>query len=241
MFIRKYWILLSVLLVAIVGVGLYLLTTQPEKEPIVIIKPVEPLPKSERAAEAPVVESSQGGRVHADGTFPAEPHETPVQPPVEINSQQVSDPPRPGVSTVSPRRLPEDVFSAEYTAQVKAAVQTCVSLFHSSEEERKAGGYTEYFWMLMEAWNDANRLSDLAYRMNNPSYEARADEIYALQEPFDALIPRPKLTAEQLAQLEKAAREFDVLNEGLSPAAKQQLRDLGLENPYRTRLEEEKN
>ena len=77
MFIRKYWIPLLVLLVAIVGVGLYLLTTQPEKEPIVIIKPVEPLPKSERQTEAPVGGTSQDGHFHADGTWHAGPHETP--------------------------------------------------------------------------------------------------------------------------------------------------------------------
>ena len=51
MFIRKYWLPLSVFLIAIIGVGLYLLQTQPPKDPIksdkaataVEIKPI-PLP-----------------------------------------------------------------------------------------------------------------------------------------------------------------------------------------------------
>ena len=41
MFIRKYWIPLTVFLLAIVGLGIYYLATQPEKDRIVIIKPVE--------------------------------------------------------------------------------------------------------------------------------------------------------------------------------------------------------
>ena len=75
MFIRKYWILLLVLIVAIVGVGLYYLQTRPPKDPIVIITPVEPLEKP--TAETPVVEQTPQGHVHEDGTLHAEPRETP--------------------------------------------------------------------------------------------------------------------------------------------------------------------
>ncbi len=195
----------------------------------------------EPPAEVPIVEqSAEAGHFHEDGTFHAEPHET-AKPSTEINTPQVSDPPRSEVSNVVPRRLPEDVFSAEYTAQVKAAVQTCVSLFPASDEEREAGGYTESFWILMEALNDAAKLSDLAYRTKNPSYKARSDEIYALQEPFDSITPRPKLSADQLAQVEKAAQEFEVITQRLSPTEQQRLRELGIDNPYRTRLEDEQN
>ena len=72
MFLRKYWIPLSVFIVAIVGVGLYLLATQPPKDPIVIYKAVEPIEKP--TTEAPVGEISQGGHVHADGTWHEGPH-----------------------------------------------------------------------------------------------------------------------------------------------------------------------
>ncbi len=191
-------------------------------------------------AEAPVVEQTPQGHFDDDGTFHAEPHETP-QPSPEINTPQVSSRRRAGGGDVAPRRLPEDVFSAEYTAQVKAAAQTCVSLFHASDEEREAGGYTESFWMLMEAWNDATKLSDLAYTTKNPSYQARADDIYALQEPFDALTPKPKLNTDQLTQVDKAAQEFETIRQQLGPAEQQRLRALGIDNPYRTRLEEEQN
>ena len=80
MFLRKYWLPLSVFLVAIVGVGLYLLATQPPKEPIVIYKAVEPIEKP--TTEAPVGEISQGGHVHADGTWHDGPHDAPVDHPV---------------------------------------------------------------------------------------------------------------------------------------------------------------
>ncbi len=78
MFLRKYWLPLSVFIVAIAGVGLYLLATQPPKEPIVIYKPVEPIekPTEQPPAEAPVGDTSQGGHVHADGTWHEGPHET---------------------------------------------------------------------------------------------------------------------------------------------------------------------
>ncbi|MDE0400324.1 MAG: hypothetical protein OXL96_21220 [Candidatus Poribacteria bacterium] len=77
MFLRKYWLPISVFIVAIAGIGLYLLATQPPKDPIVIYKPVEPLPKSK--AKAPVGETSQGGHVHADGTWHEGPHDTPPE------------------------------------------------------------------------------------------------------------------------------------------------------------------
>jgi len=42
MFLRKYWLPISVFIVAIVGIGLYLLATQPPPEPVKIYKVVEP-------------------------------------------------------------------------------------------------------------------------------------------------------------------------------------------------------
>ena len=83
MFGRKYWIGLTVFLVAIVGVSLYYLQTRPPKDPILIIKPVEPLPKSteQPKAEVPVDDTSQDGHFHADGTWHEGPHEPVEQPP----------------------------------------------------------------------------------------------------------------------------------------------------------------
>ena len=90
MFLRKYGLPLSVLLIAIVAVGLYILQTQPPKDPILIVKPVEfekqqPQP---RETEAPVGNTSQGGHFHADGTWHGEPHaptEVPVQRPMDVS------------------------------------------------------------------------------------------------------------------------------------------------------------
>lgn len=91
MFIRKYWIPLSVLLIAIAAVSIYWTQTRPPKEPIVIYKPVEPLPKSERQTEAPVGDTSQGGHVHANGTWHDQQHDPtaesvdrPVLPPLQV-------------------------------------------------------------------------------------------------------------------------------------------------------------
>ena len=241
MLLRKYWIPMTVFIVAIVGVGLYSLQPRPSKDPILIVTPVE---VEKPAAKAPVVEQpEQVGHIHEDGTFHVGQHETP-KPSTERNTSQVSEPSRPEVSNVAPRRLPEDVFSAEYTAQVKAAVQTCVSNFPTSGDEEKIARMDEAYGLLIDASNDARRLTTLAYETKNPSYQARADEIRALMEPFDSLtasIPRPKLDADQLAELERAAQEFEAIMQRLSPTEQQRLRDQGIDNPYRSRLEEEQN
>ncbi len=86
MFFRKYWIPLSVFIVAIVGVSLYYLQTRPPKEPILIVKPVE---YEKPPAKAPVVEQpEQVGHVHEDGTRHGEPHEPTA--PSEVNESEIS-------------------------------------------------------------------------------------------------------------------------------------------------------
>ena len=98
MLLRKYWIPITVFLVVIVGVGLYYLQTRPPKDPIVIVKPVEPIekPTAEKSSveiEAPVSDTPQDGHFHADGTWHDGPHETPTP----VDSPSVV-PPKPEVS-----------------------------------------------------------------------------------------------------------------------------------------------
>ena len=123
MFLRKYWIpTLSVFIVAIAGIGLYLLATQPPKEPIVIYKPVEPLPKSE--VKAPVGDTSQGGHVHADGNpWHEGSHETEVQPtpaplrePVPVETSQAPVQASKGAGNPPPfDKVPVDLWDFEAT------------------------------------------------------------------------------------------------------------------------------
>ena len=80
MLLRKYWIPMTVFIVAIVGVSLYYLQIRPPKAPIVIVKPVE---FEKPPAKAPVVEQSeerqQDGDSHSDGTLHQDPRENRVQ------------------------------------------------------------------------------------------------------------------------------------------------------------------
>ncbi|MDE0399409.1 MAG: hypothetical protein OXL96_16565 [Candidatus Poribacteria bacterium] len=79
MFIRKYWLPLSVFLVAIAGMGLYLLATQQPPEPVKIYKVVEPeKPTEQPTGEVPESETDTGGHFHADGTWHERPHDVPV-------------------------------------------------------------------------------------------------------------------------------------------------------------------
>ncbi len=59
MFLRKYWIPLTVFVIATAGVSLYYL----QPPPVVFYKPVEPLakPTEQPSAKAPVAETAQGG------------------------------------------------------------------------------------------------------------------------------------------------------------------------------------
>ncbi|MDE0016627.1 MAG: hypothetical protein OXU51_10595 [Candidatus Poribacteria bacterium] len=91
MFIRKYWLPISVFIVAIVGIGLYLLATQPPKEPIKIYKAVEPEKPSEQPTpEVPESETDTGGHFHADGTWHEGPHDAPVasEVPTEVETPE---------------------------------------------------------------------------------------------------------------------------------------------------------
>lgn len=93
MFIRKYWIPLTVFLLAIVGICFYMLTTRTPKAPITIIKPVE---VEKPTAEAPAPKppppgASPNGHWHGDEWHDV-PHETPAAPPV-----QNTEPPAPKV------------------------------------------------------------------------------------------------------------------------------------------------
>ena len=92
MFLRKYWLLISVFLVAIVGVSLYVLTIQTPQAPVKIYKAVEPIEKPIQApmAEVPVGEIDKGGHFHADGTWHAELHDQPQTQPTKAGDTSES-------------------------------------------------------------------------------------------------------------------------------------------------------
>ena len=99
MFIRKYWLPLSVFIVTIAGVCLYLLQAQSPKEPIMVIKPVE-IKKStatqrrktqtQNASPTDVVEKKEGEPFHDTDAWHAETDETPadvLEPVNELGSE----------------------------------------------------------------------------------------------------------------------------------------------------------
>ncbi|MYH83745.1 hypothetical protein F4141_23935 [Candidatus Poribacteria bacterium] len=123
MFLRKYWIPLSVFLVAIAGIGLCLLATQPPKEPIKIYKAVEPeKPTQQPIPQAPVGDTSQGGHVHADGTWHEGPHE------------QVADAQAPQTETPQPQ---EALFSKEEDARSTANLLDHLETYLPLAEENR--------------------------------------------------------------------------------------------------------
>jgi len=78
MFLRKYWLPISVFLVAICAVSLYFLRPGPDlpEGPVVIYKAVEPDKPTEQPPSevSPVGDTSEGGESHGEASH-AEPHE----------------------------------------------------------------------------------------------------------------------------------------------------------------------
>ena len=99
MFFRKYWIPLSVFIVAICAVSLYFLRPGPDVPdgPVVIYKKTEPLPTSENtkppvvegeAIQPPVGDTSEGGHWHGDEWHDA-PHEGQKNDPASFTPEEL--------------------------------------------------------------------------------------------------------------------------------------------------------
>lgn len=177
MFLRKYWIPLSVFIVAIAGIGLYLLATQPPKDPIVIYKPVEPLPKSE--AKAPVGDTSQGGDFHADSTRKNEGlHETEVQPTTTVKGIEYSP----------------NLTKAEY-AKLRAINKDLES--NIAERQKIQADIEKAAAEKDEVYNQINALFDTPQRTAED--EARIIELLNRVEELKAVVKRTIKTRKSLA------------------------------------------
>ncbi len=158
MFIKKYWIPLAVFLVAIAGVGIYYLATQPPPEPIVTYTPVEPLakPPEKPKTESPVVqetpEAQQGGHTHADGTW----HDGAQEQVAAAQAPQTTPaPPADDAGDLAPR---PGSFLAKYLSQFSPAEakRAMSAWFEKAGVPPPPRGY-EYIWD--DAWvvkRDAN-------------------------------------------------------------------------------------
>ena len=126
MFLRKNWLPITVFLVVIAVVCVYMIHTQPPKDPIVIYKAVEPLEKptetEKSTAEVVKSDTSQGGHFHADGTWHGGPHDAPVESPLEAPV------------TTPPELDPLETFSEE--EQQRAIAQMLESLPEKLELEK---------------------------------------------------------------------------------------------------------
>ncbi|MYB93933.1 hypothetical protein F4054_12415 [Candidatus Poribacteria bacterium] len=165
MFLRKYWIPLSVFLVAIVGIGLYLLATQPPPEPVKIYKAVEPIEKP--TPQAPVGDTSKGGHFHADGTWHEGPHE-PVEPPSTAQGQSPVEPGSSEISTTGAGGLPlsigEQVAASDDVpkyAVLKAMRDEELRAMHLEYIEKQEQLSAE-LWKRMRAFGEAEVGSDEA-------------------------------------------------------------------------------
>ena len=175
MFIRKYWLPLSVFIVAICAVGFYLLATQPPKDPIVIYKAVEP---EKPTIQAPIGDTSQGGHWHGD-QWHAEPHA-----PVEVSEAEVS----------ADRQDAPDVLAAPVVAE-QANTQIDAATLESAERRLKDPDIYKAWreWSkeareLSEKYSQASNeviavgpqtSEDVERYKNDPEWQRRCDEGFA--------------------------------------------------------------
>ena len=192
MFLRKYWIPISVFLVAIVGIGLYMLATQPPPEPVKIYKVVEPIekpPQQPTTAQAPVGDTSQDGHFHADGTW----HEGPHEPVAET-------PQRDTTATVKGIEFSPNLTKAEY-AKIRAINKDIERNIAERQKLRadmeKAGAEKD------EVYNQINALFDTPQR----TAEEEA-QILALLNRAEELKAVVKRTSERCETLEATADTF---------------------------------
>ncbi len=131
--------------------------------------------------------------------------------------------------------LPEDSFSHDFEVVVKASIRKGMDIISLPAEERSDMETAITHNLMTAAFDEATALSGIFIDTGNPVYKDRSHEIYSWKDPYYALVPKPKLNADQLSQLRKAADEFDAL------LPKNPLGGEPLPNPYRERLQEEEN
>ena len=160
MFLRKYWIPISVFIVAIAGVGLYLLATQPPKEPIVIYKPVQPIEKSpteQPTTQVPVGDTSQGGTWHA------EPHA-----PTAAVSNRSTFTPIAFAEGVKPTSVSSNPMFADGVPEHLQCPEEFVGVYLNEDKEKILPKILPIYHEMMEKWNPNRPIADLW----NPMIEA---------------------------------------------------------------------
>ena len=148
-------------------------------------------------------DTSQGGRVHADGTWHEGPHETPEQPTRQapqlqeyaqyipahlLEAQSLAYVDMARSKAAFRAALPKDPFSAEFEKAVKSAVQQAVAL-HPGIYDLPPGHLRRVqsaiaHNLMIAAFDEA---MGLQARYDDPSSVARAKEILSWTEPYDAL------------------------------------------------------
>ena len=162
MFLRKYWLPLSVFLIAIVGVGLYVLQTRPPKPPITILKPVDVETKPK---PPPPGQTAESGHWHGD-EWHSQPHDAPA--PAEVATPEVQGAPfRAQIAQPVNPQLPEQA-NAPFVDHTEAG-------FPIPRQEFPAR--TQAYYDALEKWKAWNDKQD----------ELREEYSQASQELADAL------------------------------------------------------
>jgi len=161
MFLRKYWLPLSVFLVAICAVGLYLLATQPPPEPVKIYKVVEPdKPTEQPKAEVSPSETSQGGHFHADGTWHEGPHDTTAA--IAVSNRSTFAPVA-FADGVRPTSVSSNPLFADGVPEHLQCPPEFIGTYapHKEDELEKLRKLMPIYYEVIEKWNPNRPIADL--------------------------------------------------------------------------------
>ena len=124
---KKFWIPILIVLLAVIGCGLFYNQKTANQEPVTSIKPVEVKRSTTAQKTPPPGETAESGHWHGD-VWHAEPHETPVEPPstAEVNQPILQETPSvipQGDSTANPNQEPSEASTRTRTPQEVAEIQ----------------------------------------------------------------------------------------------------------------------
>ena len=172
MFIRKYWLPVSVFILTIAGIGLYLLATQPPKDPVVIYKSVEPIEKP--TMQAPVGDTSEGGHFHADGTWHGEPHDPPAAPAV-LNRSTFA--PIAVADGVNPTSTSSNPMFADGVPEHLQCPPEFIDVYGREDKENIIRKTMPIYDEILEKWNPNRPIANLwdAYIEHEKWYRENAD------------------------------------------------------------------
>ena len=118
---------------------------------------------SQPKAETPIVDTSQGGHFHADGTWHSEPHET-IAVPVEA-SERFTSIPDAFADVVNPTSTSSNPLFSDGVPEHLQCPLELIGVYSNEDKEKLRSKVMPIYHEIMEKWNPNRLITDLWYPM----------------------------------------------------------------------------